>query len=201
MRIGLDLDNTLVTYDALFSDVARSRTLVPAGFSGGKREIRDAIRLLPDGEMEWRRLQAHVYGPGILAAMPAPGALEFIEGAHQRGIEMVIVSHKTERASADPDGTNLRSTAFEWLRLNKIVGPGAVPEEQVYFEDTRADKIARIVALHCTHFIDDLEEVLNDPAFPPDVEKFLIGDAAEMPGGAYRRVASFHEIADELFGD
>ena len=46
----------------------------------------------------------------------------------------------------------------------------------VYFESTRAEKLKRIAALSLTHFIDDLEEVLTDPDFPPNVERILFAD-------------------------
>ena len=41
-----------------------------------------------------------------------------------------------------------------------------ITSDRVFFEATRADKIARIAALDCSFFIDDLEGVLSDPAFP-----------------------------------
>lgn len=200
VRIGLDLDNTLVTYDALFSTVARSRKLLPPDFAGGKRDVRDAVRLLPDGELEWQSLQAHIYGAGILDAAPAPGVRDFIRRAVGQGIGMVVVSHKTEHAAGDPGGVNLRDAARKWLRTSGIVGSGAIPEGSVYFEDTREAKIARIIQLQCTHFIDDLEEVFNDPAFPARVDKLLIAETAPVPSGPFRHFTSFDEITHELFG-
>ena len=47
--------------------------------------------------------------------------------------------------------------------------------ERVFFEDTRADKIARIKAIGCEVFIDDLEEVFVDPAFPDGIDRILFG--------------------------
>ena len=61
---------------------------------------------------------------------------------------------------------NLRDAARGWLQTSGMLGTHGVPEEHLYFESTRAEKIARIIQLRCTHFIDDLEEVFNDPAFP-----------------------------------
>jgi hypothetical protein len=61
-RIGLDLDNTLISYDRSFCSAAIERSLVPADFVGSKRDVRDRVRLLPAGELQWQRLQAHVYG-------------------------------------------------------------------------------------------------------------------------------------------
>ena len=51
----------------------------------------------------------------------------------------------------------------------------AIPKENVFFEATRTEKIARIKALDCTHFIDDLEEIFLDPEFPETTRQFLLG--------------------------
>jgi hypothetical protein len=199
LRIGIDLDNTLIDYDRVFRHVSVNWGLVPAGFVGNKRDIRDHIRLTDDGEISWQRLQAHVYGPAILGASVADGAALFIQRARARGAELMIVSHKTARANLNAHDVNLRDAARTWLRANGIAGPNAVPEGNVYFEDTRAEKIARIVALRCTHFIDDLEEVFDDPAFPRDIERLLLSSAASS--GSHPTYASFREIADALVAD
>jgi hypothetical protein len=194
-RIGLDLDNTLINYDQLFVAVSVGRGLVPRDFAGTKRDLRDRVRLLPDGELEWQRLQAEVYGPAIDGATPAEGALEFIRHARLHGAELTIVSHKTALANLGARDVNLRDAARAWLRRSGMLGPEAVPEENLYFESSRAEKIARIVALRCTHFVDDLEEVFDDPMFPPDVERLLLTTSTNVPGRGYRSYASFREIA------
>lgn len=199
-RIGLDLDNTLISYDRLFYEVAVESGFIGKDFVGSKREIRDRIRLLPDGESAWQRLQAHVYGPAIGRASAAPGALEFLQTARAHGAQLAIVSHKTAFANMGTSSTNLRESARQWLLASGMVGPDAVPESSVYFEDTRAEKIARIVALSCTHFIDDLEEVFDDPAFPNDVERLLLSPAATVPDLPYQTYASFREVADAFAG-
>jgi hypothetical protein len=197
-RIGIDLDNTLISYDQLFLEIAVERHLLPVGFAGTKREIRDRVRVLPQGELEWQRLQAQAYGPAIAGANAAAGAIEFIRLARRNGVELSIVSHKTAFSSLGSETVNLRDAAREWLRTSGILGPEAVLEERLYFEDTRAEKIARIVSLRCTHFIDDLEEVFDDPAFPAGVERLLLEPVSRVPVRDYRTYASFHDISDAL---
>jgi hypothetical protein len=200
VRIGLDLDNTLINYDRPFYLIALARGLIPRDFAGTKRDIRDHVRLLPGGEgdIQWQHLQAEVYGPAISSATAAEGALDFIRRARTFGAELTIVSHKTALANMGTHNVNLRDAARAWLLDNGMLGPGTVPEGNLYFEDTRAEKIARIVALGCTHFIDDLEEVFDDPAFPNNVERLHFTSAAGVPGSRYRSYASFCEIADAL---
>jgi hypothetical protein len=199
-RIGLDLDNTLIKYDQLFYEEALQRSFIPAGFRGSKREIRDLVRSLPDGEIEWQRLQAHVYGPAIAGARAAEGALDFVCSARRGGAELMIVSHKSAFSHIGTSDVNLRDAARGWLRASGLIGPAAIAEHNVYFEDTRALKIARIVSLGCTHFIDDLEEVFDDPAFPFGVERILLGttDGKHRP---YQTFASFGEIARAFAAD
>jgi hypothetical protein len=200
LRIGIDLDNTLINYDRLFHRVSLERGLVPVEFVGTKRDIRDVIRRRPGGEIEWQHLQAHIYGPAIAQASAAEGALDFVRRARARDVELTIVSHKTALANLGANKVNLRDAAREWLRANEFLGDETVPPANVYFEDTRAAKIARIVALRCTHFIDDLEEVFDDPAFPAGVERLLLGGPVQSKA-AYPAYASFREIADALIAD
>lgn len=200
-RIGIDLDNTLINYDRLFHAISVERGFVTADFTGTKREIRDRIRLSPGGDTEWQLVQAHVYGPAIAGASAAQGALDFIRTARRRGAELTIVSHKTAVANLGAREINLRDAARDWLRTNGFIGDDAVPESNLYFEATRADKIARIVQLRCTHFIDDLEEVFDDPAFPAGVERMLFTAETDPSDAPYRRFASFREIADVLLAD
>jgi hypothetical protein len=194
-RIGLDLDNTLITYDHLFYEIALHWQFIPSGFSGTKREIRDAVRRLPDGEREWQRLQAEVYGPAIGGARVAEGASDFVRDAREGGAELAIVSHKSTFAHIGTTNVDMREAARIWLRSSGLIGPDGIAEDEIYFEDTRARKIARIVSLRCTHFVDDLEEVFEDAAFPAGVERLLLGSGHGTRARPYRTYASFREIA------
>lgn len=202
-RIGVDFDNTLIRYDQVFCDVGRARGLLPADFSGGKTAVRAHIRGLPDGETRWTALQAAVYGPGVADAAPAAGALAFLRACRLAGIPVAIVSHKTEYAAADPGGVNLRDMARAWIIRHGLTDPeqGGVDPGAVFFEDTRATKIARIAALGCTHFIDDLEEVFREPAFPAAIRRYLLLlDAETLPDGPFRAFRAWPDIADDIFG-
>jgi hypothetical protein len=173
--IGIDFDNTLVSYDALIHDVALERRLIAPGDDRSKRAVRDRIRLLPEGEVEWQKVQALVYGPLMGRAQLMPGAEEFIRACRSRGWPVYIVSHKTEFAGYDETGTNLRDAALAWMASQGFFGRAGLgfSRDQVFFEGTRGEKIERIRALRCTHFIDDLEEVFLEPSFPPDIRKCL----------------------------
>lgn len=178
MRIGIDFDNTIIRYDDVFLSCAKERGLLSDDFSGGKQNVRDAIRLLPDGELKWQALQGHVYGKGISNAVPFPGLFDFLRRANQRGDTLLIVSHKTEFGHFDPDQVNLRDAALGWLTAKGFFAADgfAMKRDDVHFAATRAKKLARIGSLSCDVFIDDLEEVLDDPDFPLSVRRILFSE-------------------------
>ena len=196
--IGIDLDNTLICYDELFVTLAIANGIVPANYTGRKRDIRDRIRSLPNGDVDWQRLQAQAYGPAISGAVLAPGALEFIRAARQQAAAVVIVSHKTPFSNLGSETVNLQDTAREWLHGQRVLAPDAVLEQNLYFEPTRDAKIARVAQLGCTHFIDDLEEVFDDAAVPVGVERMLFEPPPQRSPRAYRSYRSFAEIAYEF---
>lgn len=190
MRIGIDFDNTIVSYGASFA-----RSAVELGFladpgDGEKTAVRAAVRALPDGEEKWRRLQRVVYGPQIGNAPPFAGVRGFLAAARTAGAIVYLVSHKSN---------DLRAAASGWLRANDFIGEAAFDAANVFFESTRAEKIARLVALACTHAIDDLDEVFADPAFPP-AERLLFAPAGAS-AGPWRAFANWAELQAALFPD
>ena len=171
--IGVDFDNTIAGYDDLIFKVAFEKGLIKSNIQKSKKVIRDAIRLLPDGEIEWQKIQAEIYGPRMDDAELIEGVKEFFQNC--RGHKIYVISHKTEFANLDISGINLRKSAMKWMELNGFFdrdGMGLVPKN-VFFEPTRQRKIQRIVDMECTHFIDDLEETFNEHSFPKKVEKIL----------------------------
>ena len=173
--IGIDLDNTLVCYDELFHSTASEEALIGPRTPKSKERIRDSIRLLPDGETKWTRLQAIVYGPRMSGATAFAGSGDFLRNCARWGVPTVIVSHKTPFATLDGKQVDLRRAALAWMETKNFFdskGCGLSPAK-VFFESTRLEKIERIRALGCTHFIDDLAEVFAEPSFPPRIAKLL----------------------------
>ena len=203
MRIGIDFDNTIAGYDDVFRATASDQGWVPDGFSGTKRAVRDAVRRLDDGETKWQVLQGMVYGRRMGEARMIDGVGAFLASCTAKGLAVFIISHKTRTANHDPQRVDLRRAATEWMTAQEVIAPGryGVPPENVFFESTRADKLARIAGTGCTHFIDDLEEVFGEPDFPDNVERVLLaaGDGP-LPSGPFRAFPGWPEITHALFG-
>lgn len=192
MRIGLDLDNTLIYYDDAFAKAAQERGLLPAGFKGTKQQLRDALRALPDGETAWQKLQGYVYGKGIAHASLFEGVVEFLKTFAPRH-ELFIVSHKTEFGHFDPDRVNLREAALAFLARSGVFE--FIKPERIFFESTREEKIATIRKLSLDCFVDDLVEVFEEPDFPPAAQKILFhASALPAPRGGWLACAHWQDI-------
>jgi hypothetical protein len=202
MRIGIDFDNTIISYDDVFLASARDGGLIDADFGGAKQAIRDAIRLLPEGDLAWQKLQGQVYGKGVGRAQMIPGVDSFLRHCRQEGCPVLVVSHKTEFGHYDPERVNLRHAALDWMKGQGFFDEAryGIPIENVFFEGTRAEKLARIGTLGCTHFIDDLEEVLRDPGFPPGVERILFSEGeADSADAPYIVCSNWRDIEGHVF--
>ena len=173
--VGIDLDNTIATYDALFHRLAIERGLIDPDVPVGKRHVRDAVRQQGEGDVDWQRLQAIAYGSRMGCAAVADGVAEFMKRCAGHGIPMFVISHRTEYSPMDPDRVPLRDAALDWMRAQGFFGADGLGlrEDAVFFGGSRAEKIDYVARAGCTHFIDDLEEVLLEPAFPAGVVKIL----------------------------
>lgn len=199
MFIGIDFDNTIVRYDGLMHSIASGWGLISNKGPKTKKEIREALRSVPNGETIWQRLQAEAYGPRILEANPAPGFEEFLAFCIRLRIPVCVISHKTEFSNLGESHVNLRTSAMNWLRHYRFKGKSfasEIGEDAIYFEATRAAKVARVGALGVTHFIDDLEETFADPRFPPNVEKILYAKDSPERNGDARRFSEWGEIQE-----
>lgn len=176
MIIGLDFDNTIVEYTPLFRSLAIEKGwLESSSPAQSKKEVRDSVRLLPDGEMKWRDLQAAIYGPRILEATPFDGVKRFFVSCVKSGLEIQVVSHKTEYAANDFDKTcSLREMALKWFEANGFFDTDhGLTRDRVYFADTRQEKVAKVGELGCVVFVDDLIETFMEEGFPQDVKRIL----------------------------
>jgi hypothetical protein len=182
MRIGIDLDNTIINYDRAFYAAAMLQHLVPPATPATKRAVKEYLHHHhPEGDVAWQRLQGYVYGRGISAATLYDGVIDCLKLFRQRGWDVVIVSHKTVHGHFDPTACNLRDAARAWLADQGFFSADAwkMNIDSVHFETTRAEKVTRIAALECNYFIDDLVEVFEEPHFPKNTTPVLF--APEHP--------------------
>jgi hypothetical protein len=171
MILGLDFDNTLICYDELFYQVALDKDLIPSDLSKTKNTVRDYLRQVGKEE-DWILLQGEVYGGRILEASAFEGMREALKKIATRSEMMFLISHKT-RTPYMGQQYDLHQAARGWLDGNAFFDEEGLgwQENQVFFELTKEEKVQRIVQLGCTHYIDDLPEILE--MLPDTVQKIL----------------------------
>lgn len=193
MRIGIDLDNTLVDYSKVLTEEAYRRRWIKSVSVKSKSQIRDLIISLPGGQQKWIQLQGLVYGELINNADITTGALEFIAACRSNQAPVFIISQKTQ---------NLRKAAFGWLEREGFFDSQklGLDKTNVFFEDTIEAKIQRIIKTKCTHFIDDLEKVLVHPDFPRQVYSILFTqDPSNLPQARFKEFSDWRHIKEALF--
>ena len=183
IHIGIDFDNTIVKYDNAFYHQALKRGLIDKGTMKNKQAIRDAIRRLPHGNDKWTQLQGIMYGLHMDEAQLIEGIGRFLLKCKKEKVRVSVISQKTIYPAMGPR-VNLQDSARRWLENNKFISKYGLSEKDIVFEETIAGKIARIMTKGCTHFIDDLPEILLNKDFPEGVERILFSRAGECADSA-----------------
>jgi len=200
MIVGIDFDNTIVCYDGLFHEAALARRIIPRETPPAKEAVRDFLRAA-GREEAWTELQGLVYGLEIERAKPFDGAAEFLQRCRRERVTVNIISHRARLPYAGP-AIDMHDAARGWLDSQGWFAgdsPG-LDRGRVYFEETKADKLARIAVADCDVFIDDLPELLAEPEFPPGVERVLFDPHATSSGETrFPRAGSWQELATLIF--
>ena len=197
MHIGLDFDNTIVSYDSLFHKVALEAGIITKDFPTSKVSIRDHLRLKGQ-ESAWTKMQGYVYGARMGEAVIYPGVIDFLIWARGEGITMSIISHKT-RYPIQGERFDLHEAATKWIEHNLTDTVGTLIESKnIYFEATKEAKVKRICRANCDVYVDDLPEILVDPAFPAQAAKILFDPDNHHLQSSITRAGHWTDIANFL---
>ena len=200
MIIGIDLDNTIISYDALFHFAALGHGLISPHVPARKATIKHYIQTR-HGADAWTSLQAEVYGPLLEYAQPFEGAREFLLQCRSANYEVCILSHKSRQPALGAPH-DLRAAAHDWLDHQGWFSSSdlGLALTDVEFHDTRADKVQAIRRHACDVFVDDLPEVLADPAFPAGTARILFDPEQTHPlHHDWKHARSWAQIAAEIF--
>jgi hypothetical protein len=206
MRIGIDFDNTIACYDGVFHAAALERGLIPADLDRDKNSVRDHLN--GSGRKDdFTELQGYVYGARMDLVSPYPGFDAFVTAARQAGHDLFIVSHKTRHPILGPKH-DMHAAARAFLTDRGLMGaaPVQIAPENVFFELTKDEKVARAHALDCQVFIDDLPEILGMSGFPDGMRKILFDPENQFAGiagqaGRFDRRTSWADLAADLARD
>ena len=81
MRIGIDLDNTIINYVPVFRRISELNRIPPDLNDNDchKATFKQKIFNLKNGSVIWEKIQAIAYGPAINLAKPFDGIKDFLE--------------------------------------------------------------------------------------------------------------------------
>ena len=190
MIIGIDLDNTIIDYRNAFwqtalatgilNDTGRKSDSNKKDTFPSKNAIKSYLLCRENGDYQWEALQGQVYGQYIHNAQIFPGVANFLLHCKVRGVKVYIISHKTEFGHHDTSQTPLREEALNFLKQNDLLsGDYGIQEKDVFFFDTRHEKVNKVKELKCSYFIDDLPEVFREDNFPKKTTKILFDIQSE----------------------
>ena len=200
MRIGLDFDNTIVSYDQLFHKIALEQGVVPEHTPVNKVAVRDYLRS-QGRESIWTQMQGTVYGARMGEALAYLGVKDFLRQAQAIGHTVAIISHKTKHPFLGPQ-YDLHAAAQAWVNQHlRDDNQPLIPADQIFFELTKEAKLSRIAAFECDLFLDDLPEILQADSFPARTCGILFDPEANhrldnLSGTLF--VRSWSEFADFL---
>ena len=172
MKVGIDFDNTIVSYDKVFYSVALEQELIPSNIKKSKLSVREYLREKNQGDA-WTELQGYVYGKRMLEADTFPGFIDFLKFTSENNIDVSIVSHKTIHPYLGKK-YNLHDSAREFISKKLLKNhKRLISDDNIFFELTQQDKALRIGKEECDYFVDDLPEIFLLEDFPEKTIKYL----------------------------
>jgi hypothetical protein len=160
MIFGIDFDNTIVNYDLVFKSILKKEIKLKNKNLNSKKNIKSFL-IKNNRLKEWKNIQSKVYSIHIFKAGVNKEILKLMKFLDNKKINFYIVSHKTLYPYVGKK-INLHKLSRKWLKDNIFNKKNNFKKKyKIYFEKTKIQKIKRIKILKITHFVDDLDEILN----------------------------------------
>jgi len=158
MKIGIDIDNTILDYS--FSFTKHASTLLGASLPEGSTKLQVQNHVVMNyGEDSWTKIQGVVYSQTPLEAIVSEGFKEFLDQARMKRATINFVSHKTQFPIEGPR-VNLRKLVLDLLRQERLLNP-SLKSKDVVFCDSPEEKLKVIAMSNFNFFIDDLASIIS----------------------------------------
>ena len=171
MKIGIDLDNTILNYDISHKVLIKKFLKIKINTSS-KNKIKKII-IKKYGIKKWIEYQSILYSEGLKWAYIDNFCKKFIFKNIKFGNEIYIISHKTVKSYYN-DKIFLRKETLKKIKGENITGRGMIKSKNIYFFESLEKKVNKIKNLNIDIFIDDLEKVFSNKYFPKNCKKILI---------------------------
>ena len=201
MNIGIDIDNTIINYQGSFIKCAKKFELIPLKWVGTKLDLKATIIRQVDGNKKWERLQGKVYGEWIENAEINSGVKRFLSRGKLHNFSCVAISHKTLYGHYDEKNINLQKAATNFLIKNNIIKVNAKLLTNIYFSETKEEKINLINNCNLDFFIDDLPEILLNKKIAKTTTKILFDPYNENQNFSGLRFLNFDSISNFIMGE
>lgn len=172
MRIGIDLDNTILDYSKSYKILAPS--FVQKSTKISKNNLKKKI-IKNKGMNNWWEFQSALYTKGLKYAKINEFCKKFIKKNIECGHDVFIISHKTKKSYFDKK-IFLRELAIEKLKKEKLISKKLIKRKNIFFYEKFDDKIKKIKKLKLNIFIDDLVKVFLHQNFPKKCKKILLNN-------------------------
>ena len=198
MKVGIDLDNTIISYDSAFRHEAEIRHLIDLNSKLDKQGVRENIIRKCGNDIEWQKLQGYVYGKGISKAKLFEGVYRFLWRCHINNVMVEVVSHKTIYGHFDDEKINLREAANQFLDMKGIFGNKNSFIKKITYENTKINKINKI---NFDYFIDDLHEIVYSDTLK-DQKTILFSPNMDKEYSGKKNIArSWSDISRKILGE
>jgi hypothetical protein len=158
MKIGIDIDNTILNYSDAFTLAARNLKGLEKIEALAKTEVKSLV-IHSHGEEAWTALQGHVYSSVPLGVKIFEGFEPALNSLLVNGHTVAYMSHKSGNPISGPP-VNLREPVTNFLLSKKLLGHTMRGLTLSYFE-TKKEKIEAVNAEHFDYFIDDLVDIVT----------------------------------------
>lgn len=162
IKIGIDLDNTIIDYQNSFKKYLKERKIYLKVIN--KNKIKQICDNNPKIE-SWTKAQEEIYGKYISSAKPFKYFKKFEKFALSNNIKLYIVSHKTKYSQFSKK-YNLHYSSNNWLKKNINKN-----KYKIFYVDSVVNKIKKIQKIKPNYFIDDLIKIFKCKQFPKKVKK------------------------------
>lgn len=158
MKIGIDIDNTILDYSEAFTIAARKLRGFEKIETIAKNEVKSLV-IRRYGEKAWTALQGEVYSSVPLGVSVFGGFQPLLNSLIAYGHKVFYMSHKSKYPISGPS-TDLREPVTSFLYSRKLLGQTIKGPSLFYFE-TKKEKIEAINTKQFDYFIDDLVEIVT----------------------------------------